>query len=68
MVLEGGSIAGDGAGTLLTTEQCLLNPNRNPELTREQIEARLRATWGWSESYGWGRDWSRTATPTAMSI
>jgi len=42
LVLEGGSIAVDGAGTLLTTEQCLLNPNRNPELSREQIEAILR--------------------------
>ncbi len=42
MVLEGGSIAGDGTGTLLSTEQCLLNPNRNPELSREEIEAYLR--------------------------
>ena len=42
IVLEGGSIAGDGERTLLTTEQCLLNPNRNPELTREQIEDALR--------------------------
>ncbi len=41
MVLEGGSILTDGAGTLLTTEQCLLNPNRNPSLSREQIEATL---------------------------
>lgn len=41
-VLEGGSIHTDGEGTLLTTEQCLLNPNRNPGLTREQIEAGLR--------------------------
>ncbi len=42
MVLEGGSIDLNGAGTLLTTEQCLLNPNRNPGLSREQIEAALR--------------------------
>ena len=40
-VLEGGAIDGDGTGTALTTEQCLLNPNRNPELSREEIEARL---------------------------
>jgi agmatine deiminase len=42
LVLEGGSILGDGAGTLLTTEQCLLNPNRNPTLSRDQIEEALR--------------------------
>lgn len=41
MVLEGGSIAVDGFGTLITTEQCLLNPNRNPNLSRQQIEERL---------------------------
>jgi agmatine deiminase len=41
-VLEGGSIAVDGEGTLLTTEQCLLHPNRNPAMTREQIEQGLR--------------------------
>ena len=38
IVLEGGSIDVDGEGTVLTTEECLLNPNRNPELSREQIE------------------------------
>jgi agmatine deiminase len=42
IVLEGGSILTDGAGTLLTTEQCLLNPNRNPSLSREEIEGVLR--------------------------
>jgi agmatine deiminase len=42
LVLEGGSIAVDGAGTLVTTEQCLLHPNRNPELGRDEIEAHLR--------------------------
>ena len=38
MVLEGGSIDVNGAGTLLTTESCLLNPNRNPALSRAEIE------------------------------
>jgi agmatine deiminase len=42
LVLEGGSIAVDGEGTLITTEQCLLDPSRNPSLDRETIEARLR--------------------------
>ncbi|MES2306683.1 MAG: agmatine deiminase family protein [Gemmatimonadota bacterium] len=42
MILEGGSIDVNGRGTLLTTEACLLNPNRNPDLSREEIETRLR--------------------------
>jgi agmatine deiminase len=42
MVLEGGSIDVNGRGTLLTTEACLLNQNRNPQLDREAIEASLR--------------------------
>jgi agmatine deiminase len=41
-VLEGGSVAVDGEGTLLTTEQCLLHPNRNPTMAREEIEQGLR--------------------------
>jgi agmatine deiminase len=41
-VLEGGSIAVDGEGTLITTEQCLLHPKRNPSLDRSGIEAELR--------------------------
>jgi agmatine deiminase len=40
-VLEGGSIESDGAGTILTTSQCLCNPNRNGGLTKEQIAAKL---------------------------
>ncbi len=42
VVLEGGSIDTNGQGTLLTTEQCLLNKNRNPNLTREEIEKYLK--------------------------
>ncbi|MGH9394114.1 MAG: agmatine deiminase family protein [Terriglobales bacterium] len=42
MILEGGSIEVDGEGTLLTTEACLLHPNRNPGLERAAIERRLR--------------------------
>jgi agmatine deiminase len=46
LILEGGSIAVDGKGTLITTEQCLLHPSRNPALSRERIEARLREALG----------------------
>ncbi len=42
IVLEGGSIEVNGAGCVLTTEQCLLNPNRNPHLTRGEIEQYLK--------------------------
>ena len=42
MILEGGSIEVNGAGALLTTESCLLNKNRNPNFSRDEIEARLR--------------------------
>ncbi|MDF0535393.1 agmatine deiminase [Shewanella sp. A32] len=41
LILEGGSIHVDGEGTLLTTAECLLNPNRNPHLSQQQIEACL---------------------------
>lgn len=41
MILEGGAIDLDGAGLLVTTEQCLLNPNRNPLMSRSEIEAQL---------------------------
>jgi agmatine deiminase len=42
IVMEGGSLDVNGRGTLITTESCLLNPNRNPHLNREQIEGYLR--------------------------
>lgn len=42
LVMEGGSLHTDGEGTLITTEECLLNPNRNPGLTREEIENYLK--------------------------
>jgi agmatine deiminase len=42
VIMEGGSLDVNGQGTLLTTEACLLNPNRNPQLDRAQIEACLR--------------------------
>lgn len=46
LVLEGGGIETDGEGTLLTTEACLLNPNRNPHLSRTDIETQLRLDLG----------------------
>ena len=46
LVMEGGAIHADGQGTLLVTEQCLLNPNRNPQLSKPQIEDLLRGYTG----------------------
>jgi len=45
-ILEGGAIDGDGSGTLLTTEQCLLNPNRNPDFDKDEAEAQLKRDLG----------------------
>jgi agmatine deiminase len=45
-ILEGGSIDSDGRGSLLTTKKCLLNPNRNPHFTQEQIEDKLKKLLG----------------------
>ena len=46
LILEGGSIDSDGEGTLLTTEQCLLTPTRNPALNKNDIEKTLVAEFG----------------------
>lgn len=48
-VLEGGSIHTDGEGTLLVTESCLLSPGRNPDLTRDEIEEKLKQMLGVSK-------------------
>ena len=47
-VLEGGAIDGDGTGTVVTTEQCLLNPNRNGLMAKNEFEARLAADLGYT--------------------
>jgi agmatine deiminase len=47
-ILEGGALDGDGTGLVATTEQCLLNPNRNPHLSRADIAARLNRDLGFS--------------------
>jgi agmatine deiminase len=54
-ILEGGAIHVDGQGTLLTTEECLLNPNRNPALRRGQIEGLLERYLGVREIIWLGR-------------
>lgn len=46
LILEGGSIESDGKGTILTTSACLLSPNRNPHLSRQQVEAALHELLG----------------------
>ena len=46
LILEGGSIESDGNGTILTTSQCLLSPNRNPQLDRNELEGALRSLLG----------------------
>ena len=45
-MLEGGAIDGDGSGLFVTTEQCLLNPNRNPGFGKEEVEERLKRDLG----------------------
>jgi len=46
LVLEGGSIESDGCGTIMTTSQCLLSPNRNPQLSRQELEGAMQSLFG----------------------
>ena len=55
LVLEGGSVVVDGAGRLVTTEQCLLHPNRNPDLSKGDIANALRHYLGVREVVWLGR-------------
>ena len=67
LVMEGGSFHADGEGTVITTEECLLSPGRNPDLSREEIEAEPRATiWASRRSSGW-QGASTPRRPTATS-
>ena len=66
IILEGGAIDPNGLGTILTTEQCLLNPNRNPHLNPHDIERYLADYLGAKKSSGSARE-SKGTTPTATS-
>lgn len=62
LVMEGGSFHVDGEGTVLTTEECLLNANRNPSLSRTEIEAALKSHLG-AETVVWlGRGYEEDET------
>ena len=52
LILEGGSLESDGRGTILTTEECLLNDNRNPHLSRAELEEELHGLLG-SDRFLW---------------
>lgn len=52
LILEGGSIESDGIGTLLTTTECLLNPNRNAQLNKKQVEEKLAKELG-TKNFQW---------------
>jgi len=62
LVCEGGAIGTDGEGTLIATEQCLLNPNRNPGLSRYDLEQRLMAFTGVKRIIWLGSGFSDTET------
>jgi len=57
LILEGGSIESDGAGTLLTTAECLLNPNRNAHLDKRQVEVLLSKELGFKNFHWLENGW-----------
>ncbi|HYC03798.1 MAG TPA: agmatine deiminase family protein [Azospirillaceae bacterium] len=62
LIMEGGSFHVDGEGTLMTTEECLLNPNRNPHLSRGEIERHLRDHLGVTSFIWLGRGYEQDET------
>ena len=67
IILEGGSIDVNGKGTVLTTEACLLNPNRNPQLSRKEIEQYLADYLAANACRSGSRATSPATTPTGTS-
>jgi len=64
LILEGGSIESDGTGTLLTTAECLLNPNRNPHLSRGEVQEQLARLLGARIFPGHDPEFWKTVTPS----
>ncbi|WP_158046614.1 agmatine deiminase [Skermanella pratensis] len=62
LILEGGSFHVDGEGTLITTEECLLNPNRNPNLGKAEIEQHLKDYLGVRQVIWLGRGYEQDET------
>jgi len=62
LVVEGGGFLSDGEGTLITAESCVLNPNRNPGMTKAQADAELRAMLGVRKIIWLPGDWTDGAT------
>jgi agmatine deiminase len=67
LILEGGSIESDGNGTLLTTAECLLNPNRNAQLSKNQVEEKLGAEIG-ATTFHWLENGSLAGDDTDAHI